>query len=302
MSVPSRRHAISTSQSIFARMIGRQKMLATVFDPAHRAPQPQRRKRNQEVLGIEFAAHAEAAAHVALDHLDRLLGQAEHAGKDAAVVVGDLAGAGNDQRSGAGVILREDAARLHGKRGVALRTEAFAPHVIGAGECRIRIADRDHVMRGDIGAVLLEQQVRVARGRGAIGDRRDAPRCRSRSARSRPRRARDFGDHDGDRFSDEPHLVLGDDRLDEPFETLDRSETDRNGGNDVADIGGGEDRLDAGHIYSPRAGRCCEYAREPSDCARSPRATVPRARYRRRRSRARRSSRASSTRSSGWPT
>ena len=53
-------------------------------------------------------------------------------------------------------------------------------------------------------------------------------------------------DHDGERFSDEPHFILGDYRLDEPFETLDRSETDRNGGNDVADIGGGEDRLDAG--------------------------------------------------------
>ena len=53
-------------------------------------------------------------------------------------------------------------------------------------------------------------------------------------------------DHDGDRLSDEPHFILGDYRLDEPFETLDRSETDRNGGNDVADIGGGEDRLDAG--------------------------------------------------------
>src|SRR3954466_3538912 len=101
-------------------------------------------------------------------------------------------------------------------------------------------------MRRGIGPVLLEQQVCVARGRGAIGDRRDAldvdldqlARVLGERATSR--------DHDGDRFSDEPHFIPGDYRLDEPFETLDRSETDRNGGNDVADIGADEDRLDAG--------------------------------------------------------
>ena len=101
-------------------------------------------------------------------------------------------------------------------------------------------------MRRGIGPVLLEQQVCVARGLSAIGDRRDAldvdldqlARVLGERATSR--------DHDGERLSDEPHFIPGDDRLDEPFETLDRSETDRNGGNDVADIGGGEDRLDAG--------------------------------------------------------
>src|SRR3954462_10439895 len=101
-------------------------------------------------------------------------------------------------------------------------------------------------MRRGIGPVLLEQQVCVARGRGTIGDRRDVldvdldelARVLGERATSR--------DYDGERFSNEPYFILGDDRLDEPFETLDRSETDRNGGNDVADIGRGEDCLDAG--------------------------------------------------------
>ena len=179
-------------------MIGRQQMLATVLDPAHRAFEPPRCKRNQEVFRIKFAAHAEATAHVAFDHFNRLLGQAEHAGKDTAVVIGDLACAGNDQRSGAGVALCQHAAGLHRKRGVALRTEALAPDIIGAGECGVRIADRDLVMRRGIGCVLLKQQVCVARGRDAIGDRRELldvelnplARVLGQRATSAPRRGR----------------------------------------------------------------------------------------------------------------
>ncbi len=50
-------------------------MLAPVLDPFDRAPHEARGEGDEEILGIEFAAHAEAAADVVLDHQDFFLGQ-----------------------------------------------------------------------------------------------------------------------------------------------------------------------------------------------------------------------------------
>ena len=109
-------------------------------------------------------------------------------------------------------------------------------------------------MRRDIGPVLLEQQMRALRGRGAIGDGRDvrdvdldALDC---ILGQRPALRHD----DGQRLADEPHLVRGDDRLDETLEPFDGGETDRDGRDDRADVGCGEDRRDAG--TSPCRAQC----------------------------------------------
>ena len=58
-----------------ARVIGRHQVLAAVLDPFHRAADVAGRERDQEILGIELAAHAEAAADVGLDHVDGGLGE-----------------------------------------------------------------------------------------------------------------------------------------------------------------------------------------------------------------------------------
>ena len=58
-----------------ARVIGRDEMLAPVLDPFHRPADRLRRERDQEILGIELAAHAKAAADVALDHGDGVFRQ-----------------------------------------------------------------------------------------------------------------------------------------------------------------------------------------------------------------------------------
>ena len=45
-------------------------MLAPVLQPADRAANMPRRERNQEILGIELAAGAKAAANIVLDQVD----------------------------------------------------------------------------------------------------------------------------------------------------------------------------------------------------------------------------------------
>ena len=62
-----------------AGVIGREQVLAAVLDPFHRPAERPRRERDQEILRIEFAAHAEAAADVGLDHGDGVLGEPQHA-------------------------------------------------------------------------------------------------------------------------------------------------------------------------------------------------------------------------------
>jgi hypothetical protein len=53
-------------------MIRAKQVLAPVLDPFHGYPELARRVRNQKVLDVELASHAEAAADVVLDHIDRL--------------------------------------------------------------------------------------------------------------------------------------------------------------------------------------------------------------------------------------
>ena len=72
-------------------------MLAAVLDPFHRPADQPRRERDQEILGIELALDAEAAADVDLDHVDVVFGDAEHRRERAAVEEQHLGGAEHGQ-------------------------------------------------------------------------------------------------------------------------------------------------------------------------------------------------------------
>ena len=52
---------------LLARVVRGHEVLGAILDPLHGAAEPLRRERDQDVLGIELAAHAEAAADVDLD-------------------------------------------------------------------------------------------------------------------------------------------------------------------------------------------------------------------------------------------
>ena len=55
------------------------------------------RERDEEILGIKLAAHTEAAADIELDHVDGLLGKAQHGREHATVEEQNLGGAENDE-------------------------------------------------------------------------------------------------------------------------------------------------------------------------------------------------------------
>ena len=88
--VPSRRTPISDVVILLPRVVGRHQVLAAVLDPLHRTAQAHRRPRHHEVLGIELAAYAEAAAHLELDEVDQVLGMAEQVGENPSVEVRHL--------------------------------------------------------------------------------------------------------------------------------------------------------------------------------------------------------------------
>src|SRR5207245_4521380 len=68
---------------LLARVIGRAQVLLAVLDPAHGPSEPERTEGDEEVLGIELATGAEAAADVELDEADPLFGPAQQPGEDA---------------------------------------------------------------------------------------------------------------------------------------------------------------------------------------------------------------------------
>ena len=75
---------------LVARMRRGHEMLAPVLDPAHRPAEAAREERDQQVLGIDVALAAEAAADIERDEAHALLGEAEDRGDLAAHPMHDL--------------------------------------------------------------------------------------------------------------------------------------------------------------------------------------------------------------------
>ena len=194
-----------------AGMIGRDQMLAAVFDPFHRPPRDPCRERDQKIFRIEFAAHAEAAADVVLHHPDRAFGNSHLPRQDAAIGKGHLGGAVHRQPPA--LPFGEEAARLDRHRSVALHLEPFAAHVRRVAECRFGVALHGGERGCDIAPRCLEQDHAASFGGSCVrrhGKRRDIDRdCFGRILGD----GRAVGDDDGDRFADIADRAVGDDRL-----------------------------------------------------------------------------------------
>ena len=188
-------------------------VLAAVLDPFHRAAELARRERDQEILGIELAAHAEAAADVGLDHGDGVLRQPHLLRQDAAVGEDHLGHAGDGEMAFGRVPFGEQAARLHRHGAEALHDKVLAAGVGRVAERRVRVALHRRQRDDVIAAGRLEQQAFVLARGLAVGHRRqrfDVERDRIERVLGE-RRA--VGDDDRDRLADVAHLVLGDHRL-----------------------------------------------------------------------------------------
>jgi len=81
------------TMALLARMIGADQMFTPVFDPFHRAPEPQCGDQHQNIFRIKLAANAKAAAGVALVQMQRAAGALEHAHQRIFVAMRHLGGA-----------------------------------------------------------------------------------------------------------------------------------------------------------------------------------------------------------------
>ena len=155
-----------------ARMIERAEVLAPILGPFDRTPQKPRRKRNEKILGIKFAARAEPAADVVFHHAHRFFRQSHHLRQRAPIGERHLADAFHRDALLLGIPLGQEPARLHRHRGVPLHAEMFAPRVWRVRECRVGVAAHGSDRVGQIGPDRLEENDVVLAGFIAIGNGR----------------------------------------------------------------------------------------------------------------------------------
>ena len=137
---------------LLPRVIGGEQMLAPVFDPLHRPSQPQRGEADENVLGVEFAAYAEAAADVAFVQMHRRGRAAEHARQRVAVPMRHLGGA--VQFEDAARFARYGAARLHRHAAMTADGEIEFDDRVRGCQRRFDIAEA-LAHQGDLGRMVL---------------------------------------------------------------------------------------------------------------------------------------------------
>ena len=146
-------------------------MLAARLDPLYRAADVPGGERDQEIVGVEFAAHAEGAAGVALHHADVGLRHAEQRREDAPAQERRLGRAPERELLASGVPLREHAARLHRHRRVAVSLEALLAPVRRGGECCFHIALHAGQDQRTVGRLTVEEMHGAFRRIGTHDDR-----------------------------------------------------------------------------------------------------------------------------------
>ena len=233
----------------------RHEMLAPVLDPLDRPAEQAGGERNEEILGRELAANPEAAADIVLDQFDGVRVDPEQRGGPGADRERHLGRPPYRQPVAGFVPLGDDSARLQRNPAMAVHRETLAAHVFGGREGARRIAAPGNV--GDGLAVAVLEQRYVGRLRlASVGDRRQRLDVEFDQGERVLGDGRAVGDHQGDGLADEAHLGLGDDRLGKRLERRHRREPDRNErhrAHFACDLGGGNDRVNAGHGTRARA-------------------------------------------------
>ena len=225
-----------------ARVVGRQQVLAPVFDPFHGKPEPHRGEGDQEVLGIELAANAEAPAHVVLLEVALVLGHLQEGGDGLAVQVRQLGGAVDPELAPAAVEVGHGAAGLHGVAGEAVHPELLAAGIFGFREGLVGVADGDVVDAGQVGAgVLVDQHLVLERfahvhhfGKHLVVDVDDVQRVLGEVAA--------VGHSHGHGLAHVAHHVPRQRRLKVLVQPRDLVHADGDGGVQLADVLQGEDQ------------------------------------------------------------
>ena len=236
-----------------AGVIGGGEVLAAVLDPFDRPAGQARRERNEEILGIEFAARAEAAAHVVLHHADGAFRQAYLFRQHAPIEEGDLGCAMDRQLTLRGVPFRQQPARLHRHRAVALDRESLATDIGRAREGGVRIAAHAGERHREIAAGSLEQQHVIAARPGAVHDRGQSLDVEHDRVERVLGGGRAVRQHERNGLADIADLAMGDHRLLERREGRRGFLPQRNGRDRGAQRSGDLRRGDHGLHPWPRA-------------------------------------------------
>ena len=197
----------------FAGMTDGGEMFAPILDPAYGLVKLAGGEGDEKVFGIELAARAKATAHVHLDIIDGGLRQAHQVRHGLAIEEGQLGRAIDREMVALRIPFRQQAARLHGQRGLALGGELAANRHISRSESRIHFALVGMKDGGDIAAGMIEEHHRIAHAGLAInggGQLLDIEHNRRQRILGNLRRLRE---NDGDRLAEITHLAAGDDGL-----------------------------------------------------------------------------------------
>ncbi len=199
---------------LVARMGGAKEMLVPVLDPAHRATEPAREERDQQILGVDMSLDPEPAADIERDAAHPRLRHPQHMRRLAADPVHDLGRRPDRHRVAAAVVLGDDPAAFHRHRGVTVVDELPLEPARRGGKRPGDIALRDRELADQIGAEVIVQDRRPGSdrlldidggGQGIEIDRHELSRVLGGVAA--------VGDDDGESLADKPHLVMREQRL-----------------------------------------------------------------------------------------
>ena len=228
-----------------AGVVGRGQMLHPVFHPLHRKPQLERREGDQEVFGVELAAHPEAAAHVRLDEVDALFLDLQVAGQYRSVGVGDFGRPPDPHLPVPGVVARYEAPCLHWVGGVPVGAELLPADVVGIAEGCLNVADADFGGAGQIGAVGRMHDHRIGQRLGNVGYRRKRLVVHQDEVDGVLGQVAAPGDHHRHRLSGVAHGVGGQRRLQVLVQPRQGKHAHGDGLGQIGDIGVGEHRRNA---------------------------------------------------------
>ena len=238
------------AMELLARMVGGDQVLAAVLDPFHRPAEPERRGAHQNILGIELAADAEAAADMALVEMHPRRRKPEHAGDLVAIPMRHLGRAMQFQHLAGAVITSDCAAGLERHAGMAPDAELERNRRMGVAEGRIDVAVflADHARLGR--AARLEFAGRLVRPQ----QRRQFLELEHDPVGDILGKIRILGKHRGDRVAHIAHPAAGQDALAVAIQSRDlaQAKVDRR---NVGHIRGGPDRMHARRVAS---GRCID--------------------------------------------
>jgi hypothetical protein len=217
-----------------APLLGREQVLEAVLGPLHRPAQVDRRDRRDDRLGRRVALRAERAADVGDDDANRLRRAAEDVGELGERAVRVLRRAPHGQDAGLWVVARDCPARLDRDRRDPRHPVPAPDDVLGAREGGVGVA---------AGVPPADERVpRLAR----IDDRLERLVVHLDELREVLGQRAALGDDAGDRLAGVADLALGQDRV---LVVADLHALDRDlrvAGDTAREVGGRDDREDAG--------------------------------------------------------